>query len=122
MFFFFLLFLCHSNRIHANNNTHAHFHTLEELFNLGQVTHLDAIAAQFRQDPDWEHGGLPIHLTELDETTPNDIESQQISARTHTVKNGHAFRTRDLHPYRIDVTGVHQQTEHHIFLVRHGKA
>ncbi|CAF5117973.1 unnamed protein product, partial [Rotaria magnacalcarata] len=35
-------------------------------------------------------------------------------------KNGHLYAPTDPHPYRINRTGVHPRTTHHIFLIRHG--
>jgi hypothetical protein len=118
---FYLIFFLLSIRINANNISTAHFPRIEDLFPLPFNDQFKIIAAQFNQNPNWELGNMPISLPEEEETTPIEPYTEYLGAGPGVIKNGHLFHTDDMHAYRIDPEGVHPLTEHHIFLVRHGK-
>lgn len=118
-----ILLLLLSNIINANNNTGDFIPTLEELYPLPINEQLSLIASQFRQNPIWELGNMPLLLTEAQQMTPiTCICCARESRYGHgiTYKNGHLFAPDFLNPYHINPTRVHPRTTHHIFLVRHG--
>ena len=121
MFFLFSLIVSvFSLRIHAVNISTAHTPTIEHLYPLPINDEMKNLAAQFNQNPNWEHGNMPISLTKEEEITPMDFPGNELPTGPGIIKTGHLFQTDDMHAYRIDTEGVHPNTEHHIFLVRHG--
>lgn len=121
MFFLFSLFISlFSLRIHAVNVSTAHIPTIEYLYPLPINDQMKNIANQFNQNPNWDEGNMPISLTKEEETTPMEPIDLELPTGPGIIKTGHSFQTNDMHGYRIDTEGVHPNTEHHIFLVRHG--
>jgi hypothetical protein len=94
---------------------------IEELYPLPTNDQSKIIAAQFNQNLIWELGNMPISLTEEEETTPMQPDPESLPTGPGVIKNGHLFRTDDMHAYRIDREGVHPLTEHHVFFTRHGR-
>ena len=121
MFLFYLILFSTASRTDANRNTtSAPVPSIEELFPMPMNDEINDIAAQFRQNPDWERGNLPLPSTEAEETEAQEPVPHEFPTGPGTIKRGHLFETNDMHGYRIDTAGVHPETEHHIFLVRHG--
>ncbi len=117
----YVIFFLFSTRINAINITARRAASLEDLYPLPTNDQLKTIAAQFNQNPNWEEGNMPISLTEEEETTPTEPVERELQTGPGIIKTGHRFETDDMFPYRIDPQDVHPQTEHHIFVVRHGK-
>ncbi|UJR37133.1 hypothetical protein I4U23_029837 [Adineta vaga] len=91
------------------------------MFPLPTNDQMEMLAAQFNQNPNWEHGNMPLTLSDIEETTPNDITiSSPKKIGPGIIKEGHRFLPERHHGYPIDGRGVHPDSEHHIFLVRHG--
>ena len=120
LLFYLIIFLL-SNRINAKNTSTIYTQKIENLYPLHTNDQLNIIAAQFDQNPNWEHGNMRILLTQEEETSPTKPVVFEPKTGPGIIKNGIEFHTDDMHPYRIDPNGVHPHTEHHIFLVRHGK-
>ncbi|CAF4609534.1 unnamed protein product [Rotaria sp. Silwood1] len=120
MLLFYLIFFLFSNRIHARNDSTEFIPKLEDLYPLPNNDQIEIIAAQFHQNPNWEQGNMPMSLTEVEETTPNQPISREPQNRPGIYKTGHNYRPGEMHPYRIDHYGVHPHSKHHIFFVRHG--
>ncbi|CAF4478637.1 unnamed protein product [Rotaria socialis] len=95
---------------------------LDELYPLPVNDQITRIAEQFRQNPFWELGNLPIVLTEAQQSIPNTCtcDCRESRAGPGVYKNGHLYAPTNPNPYRINHTGVHPRTTHHIFLIRHG--
>ena len=121
MFLFYLILFSFSNRIHARNASTKNIPTIEDMYPLPMNDQLEIIAAQFHQNSNWEHGNVPMPLTEAEETTPIPPNSQEPKIIPDILKTGHHFHPNSMHPYRIDLQGVHRHSEHHIFLTRHGE-
>lgn len=120
---FLLIYLILSSisiRIYTINLTQANLPTIEDLYPLRTNDQIKRIATQFNQNPNWEEGNMPISLPDEQQIKPYDPPPYEIRAGPGHVKQGHLFRTDDMHPYRIDHQGVHPQTEHHVFVARHG--
>lgn len=114
MFFsYFILFLFLSKEIES-------IAKIEDLYPLKTNEQLDDIAKQFNQSPEWGKGALPLPATEADESKPEDVRNKDYPNREGTIRRGHAYFTHDMHAYRIDKRGVHPQTVHHVFFIRHG--
>jgi hypothetical protein len=122
LLFYLILFLI-SNRTNATNDSIAHIPKIEDLYPLPTNDQMKRIAAQFNQNPNWEHGNMPISLTEDEETKPNEPTTYDLEspAGPGVIKFGHRFEPQDMRAYHIDPEDVNPHSEHHIFLVRHGK-
>ncbi|CAF0855023.1 unnamed protein product [Rotaria sordida] len=93
---------------------------IEDIYPLLNNDQIEIIAAQFHQNLNWEYGNMPMPLTEAEETTPNQPISRESQIRPGIYKAGHNYRPGEMHPYRIEQYGVHSQSKHHIFFIRHG--
>ncbi len=120
LFFYLILFLL-SNRTNAIYINTAHIPKIEDMYPLSTNDQLEIIAAQFNQNPNWEQGNMPLSLTEDEETRPNEPIATDLENGPGVFKTGHLFQTQDMHGYRIDPEDVHPQSEHHVFLTRHGE-
>lgn len=121
MFLFYLIFFLLSNRIHAMNYSNDYIPTIEEMYSLPMNNQQGQISRQFHQGLAWEYGNLPTDIPPVVEMSPIEPIPYEIPTGPGTIKNGHLFQTDDEHAYPIDRRGVHRLSEHHIFLVRHGK-
>lgn len=119
MFLLCLVFCFLSNRINAKNASVEGVPQLEDLYPLSDNDHMEQIAAQFQQNPNWEHGNLPISLSDAEETTPNP-PSGEAPIGPGVYRTGHLFYPDEMDPYPIDREGVHPHSTHHIFFTRHG--
>ena len=117
-FYFFILFL--SNRITADNLTYINVPSIDDLIRLPINPQIEAIAAQFGQDPHWGRLDLPIP-SDVDEPMSVGVESNEYPERPTVIKSGHTFFSRRLRSYPIELNGVNPRTEHYVFFVRHGK-
>jgi hypothetical protein len=120
-FLFYLILFLLSNRTNAINKSLERIPKIEEMYPLPMNNQLKTIAAQFYQSLNWEDGNMPMSLPEAEETTPIEPSSYEMLHGPGVLKHGHLFQTEDRHPYLIDRKGVHRYSEHHIFLIRHGK-
>lgn len=123
MFLLFVsVFFSSPIELHAVNISAAQIPRIEYLYPLPTNDQLKIIAAQFNQNANWEEGNMPISLTTEEETTPREPTEYQWPTGPGVIKTGNLFRTDDMHGYPIDPEGVHPNTEHHIFLTRHGQS
>ena len=120
MFLFYLIFFLLSKRTDGINVSIHDIPKIEDMYRLPTNEQLETLAAQFRQNPNWEHGNMPTSLTEAEETTPIESISHELTTGPGIIKTGHLFNPEDMFAYRINSEGVHPRSEHHIFLVRHG--
>jgi hypothetical protein len=121
MFLFYLILFVLAKRSEAKNVTIDDIPKIEKMFPLPINDQLETIAAQFNQNPNWEQGNMPVTLTEEEETTPDDSDIDELKTGPGIIKQGHLFKPEHYHAYPIDSHGVHPESQHHIFLVRHGK-
>ena len=120
MFLFCLLILFLSNRITAHNRTYINVPSIHELILLPLNPQIEAIAAQFGQDPHWGRLDLPTP-SDVDEPMSVGEESIEYPERPGVIKSGHTYFSRRLSSYPIEQEGVNPRTEHYVFFVRHGK-
>ncbi|CAF0888301.1 unnamed protein product [Adineta ricciae] len=121
MLLFYLILFVSSKYTEAIDSLTHQITKLEHLYPLPTNDKIEALAAQFDQEPNWEYGNMRMRLSDIEESTPND---PRVAAPPKTgpgiIKQGHLHFPESYHGYPVDNEGVHAETKHYIFVVRHG--
>ena len=121
MFLFYVILLMYFlNCIETIHSKNGDVPTVEEMYPLKRNEEIQKIAAQFEVDPEWEHGGQAMPNNEHEEMKGENSEPYEYPRKLGNFKVGHIYHTNNMHAYRINSTGVHPDTLHHVFFVRHG--
>ena len=122
MLLFYLILFVYSKCTEAIDSPTHQITKLEHLYPLPTNDKIEALAAQFDQEPNWEYGNMRMRLSDIEESTPND---PRVPSPPKTgpgiIKQGHLHFPESYHGYPIDNEGVHVETKHYIFVVRHGE-